>query len=197
MESEEANKFLKNMQFEEQMTMIISGLAGRDFLINPWPDKLLSAIEEIRDNILAAIEDKLSFIRGLLFAMGRRRKIYERCLLQIDDYNRIFLYMDGEKIATFKFGYVEKELDKEELERFFKLTKETGMDICVEVSIPGQEESEFIINKNSSLDSKLAYYLENYDDELRLKKNKDIKIIDVLPVNFIFGKNPKYEEETV
>lgn len=195
MESKEANEILKNMKFEEQMTMIISGLAGRDFLINPWPDKLLSAVEEIRDNILAAIEDKLSFMRGLLFAMGKRKRIYERCLLQIDDYNRIFLYMDGEKISTFKFGYTEKELDKEELERFFKLTKETGMDICVEISIPGQEESEFIINKNSSLDSKLKYYLENYDDELRLKKNKDIKILDVLPVNFIFGKNARIEKE--
>ena len=69
------------------------------------------------------------------------------------------------------------------------------MDICVEVSIPGQEGSEFIINKNVNIENKLKYYLENYDDELKLKKNKDIKIVDVLPVNFVFGQTFEHEEK--
>ena len=42
MESKEANEILKQMRFEEQMTLIISGLAGRDFLINPWPVSFLN-----------------------------------------------------------------------------------------------------------------------------------------------------------
>ena len=78
MESEEANKILKTLEFDKQMTLIISGLAGRDFLITPWPDKLLNAIEEFRDGVLEIIEEKLSFIRGFLFAAGVRKSIYKR-----------------------------------------------------------------------------------------------------------------------
>ena len=37
-------------------------MAGRDFLITPWPDKLFTAIEEFRDRVLEIIEEKLSFI---------------------------------------------------------------------------------------------------------------------------------------
>ena len=195
MKSEEANKILKTLEFDKQIILIVSGLAGRDFLITPWPHKLFTAIEEFRDGVLEIIEEKLSFIRGFLFAAGVRKGIYKRCQLEIDDYNRIFVYFDGEKIGTLKFGYKEKELDKQELERFFRLTKGCGMDICVEVSIPGQEGSEFIINKNVNIENKLKYYLENYDDELKLKKNKDIKIVDVLPVNFVFGQTFEHEKK--
>lgn len=59
-----------------------------------------------------------------------------------------------------------------------------GSDICVEVTIPGQKETEFIINRNKSLANKLEYYCNTYDENLVNKHCKDIKIVSATPIEF-------------
>lgn len=73
---------------------------------------------------------------------------------------------------------------KEELERVFTEAKNKGMDIAVEVTVPGQEETELIINKNSSIDNKLSYYMRSYDDNLNLNANPEVKIVGFQMMNF-------------
>lgn len=73
---------------------------------------------------------------------------------------------------------------KEELERVFTKAKNKGMDIGVEVTVHGQEETELIINKNSSIDNKLSYYMRSYDDDLNLNANPEVKIVGFQMMNF-------------
>lgn len=73
---------------------------------------------------------------------------------------------------------------KEELEKLFAEAKNKGMDIGVEVTVPGQEETELIINKNSSIDNKLSYYMRSYDDDLKLNANPEVKIVGFQMMNF-------------
>lgn len=74
----------------------------------------------------------------------------------------------------------------------------SGNDLKVEVTIPGQEDTEYIINKNKSIENKLKYYCETYDDDLCHKKNPSVKIIGAETI--IYNKeneensyNPKKE----
>lgn len=73
---------------------------------------------------------------------------------------------------------------KEEMEKLFAEAKNKGMDIGVEVTVPGQEETEMIINKNSSIDNKLSYYMRSYDDDLKLNANPEVKIVGFQMMNF-------------
>lgn len=73
---------------------------------------------------------------------------------------------------------------KEEMEKLFAEAKNKGMDIGVEVTVPGQEETELIINKNSSIDNKLSYYMISYDDNLNLNANPEVKIVGFQMMNF-------------
>lgn len=73
---------------------------------------------------------------------------------------------------------------KEEMEKLFAEAKNKGMDIGVEVTVPGQEETELIINKNSSIDNKLSYYMRSYDDNLNLNANPEVKIVGFQMMNF-------------
>lgn len=73
---------------------------------------------------------------------------------------------------------------KEEMEKLFAEAKNKGMDIGVEVTVPGQEETELIINKNSSIDNKLSYYMRSYDDNLNLNANPEVKIVGFKMMNF-------------
>lgn len=73
---------------------------------------------------------------------------------------------------------------KEEMEKLFTEAKNKGMDIGVEVTVPGQEETELIINKNSSIDNKLSYYMRSYDDDLNLNANQEVKIVGFQMMNF-------------
>ena len=73
---------------------------------------------------------------------------------------------------------------KEELERVFMKAKNKGMDIGVEVTVPGQEDTELIINRNSSIDNKLSYYMGAYDDDLNLNANQEVKIVEFQMMNF-------------
>ena len=73
---------------------------------------------------------------------------------------------------------------KEEMEKLCAEAKNKGMDIGVEVAVPGQEETELIINKNSSIDNKLSYYMRSYDDDLNLNANQEVKIVGFQMMNF-------------
>ena len=73
---------------------------------------------------------------------------------------------------------------KEELEKVFTEAKNKGMDIGVEVTVPGQEDTELIINRNSSIDNKLSYYMGAYDDDLNLNANQEVKIVGFQMMNF-------------
>lgn len=82
----------------------------------------------------------------------------------------------------------------EQLEEAFAEAKRNGVCIAVEVTIPGQDESELIINQPKSLDNKLEYYKNTYDENLIHKNCKDIKILSAIPVNFMFQSNQEDEE---
>lgn len=72
----------------------------------------------------------------------------------------------------------------EMLEDIFEEAKRDGADICVEITIPGQDDTEFIINRNKSLDNKLNYYKNAYDKNCIHKNNESIKIVSVTAIEF-------------
>lgn len=74
------------------------------------------------------------------------------------------------------------------LKNIFMEAKNNKCDICVEVTIPGQNDTEYIINKNASIDNKLDYYLNTYDEDLKHKKNKDIMIVNAFAIDFYIGE---------
>ncbi|MBP3463690.1 MAG: hypothetical protein J6K45_04330 [Clostridia bacterium] len=72
----------------------------------------------------------------------------------------------------------------EMLEDIFEEAKRDGADICVEITIPGQDDTEFIINRNKSLDNKLNYYKNAYDKNCIHKSNESIKIVSATAIEF-------------
>ena len=60
-------------------------------------------------------------------------------------------------------------MTKKELTIIFMEAKANKCDVCVEVTIPGQEDTEYIVNKNRSIDNKLDYYFQTYDDNSYIK----------------------------
>lgn len=74
-------------------------------------------------------------------------------------------------------------MDFKELERIFLEAKKEGKGVAVEVTIPGQNDTEFIINKNESIDNKLNYYNKTYSNELIHKHCNNIKIISAFAVD--------------
>ena len=66
---------------------------------------------------------------------------------------------------------------KEDLEKIFKIARETGRDVCIELTVPTREASEFIVILNDNLDYKLDYYMKNYNDNLELERFTEIKIL--------------------
>ena len=91
-----------------------------------------------------------------------------------------------------------EELNKEELKKFFLDMKKEGLDIGIKLKMPNQKEiiqtteeliqkePEIILNYNSSIDAKLKYYLDTYDDNLVHKNNPEIKIIDMIGTKIPF-----------
>lgn len=66
----------------------------------------------------------------------------------------------------------------QELEKIFnEAIKEKAQSVCVEVTIPFQRDTEFIINKNKSIRNKLNYYKKIYGEDLVHTKNEHIKIV--------------------
>lgn len=78
-------------------------------------------------------------------------------------------------------------MTKEQLINIFMEAKRNKCDICVELTIPGQNDTEFIVNKNKSIENKLKYYLETYDDELKHSRNNNIRIINAFAIDFYLG----------
>lgn len=79
-----------------------------------------------------------------------------------------------------------EKLTKEELKSFFLNMKKEGLDIAIKLKMPGQTEPEIIMNYNSSIDAKLEYYMNTYDENLVHKNNSEIQIIDVIGTSIPF-----------
>lgn len=79
-----------------------------------------------------------------------------------------------------------EKLTKEELKSFFLNMKKEGLDVAIKLKMPNQIEPEIIMNYNSSIDTKLEYYLSTYDDNLIHKNNSEIQIIDVIGTKIPF-----------
>ncbi len=78
------------------------------------------------------------------------------------------------------------KLTKEELISFFNVVKKQGNDIVIKLKMPNQTEPEIIMNYNSSIDVKLEYYKNTYDENLVHKNCKDIEIVDMLATKIPF-----------
>ncbi len=75
-------------------------------------------------------------------------------------------------------------MKKENLISIFDTAKETKMDIAIEVTIPGQNTTEVIVNRYENLDNKLEFYKKAYDDDCVHCMNKEVRIVDAWCVNF-------------
>lgn len=65
-----------------------------------------------------------------------------------------------------------------ELEAIFEEAKKNrAQTIAVEITIPGQRDTEFIINQNRSFRNKLNYYKRTYNDDLVHNKVPSIRIV--------------------
>lgn len=71
------------------------------------------------------------------------------------------------------------KMDKQDLINMAELAKEKNLCLIIEVTIPGQEETEAIINRPSSIDNKLKYYLGAYNDQLVHKLNPAIRMVQL------------------
>lgn len=79
---------------------------------------------------------------------------------------------------------MENRLTHEDLKNMAELAKEKNLCLIVEVTIPGQEETEAIINRPSSIDNKLKYYLGAYNDQLVHKLNPAIRMVQLSAADF-------------
>ena len=66
-----------------------------------------------------------------------------------------------------------------------KEIKENGNMLGIKVTIPNQDETELIINNNSSIDNKIDYYCKAYDENLVHSMNDKIKIVDIQEIKHI------------
>lgn len=81
---------------------------------------------------------------------------------------------------------MQDKLNKQELKEFFLNMKKEGLDVGIKLKMPNQKEPEIIMNYNSSIDTKLEYYMNTYDDNLVHKNNPEIQIIDVIGTQIPF-----------
>ena len=82
-------------------------------------------------------------------------------------------------------------MKKENLIAIFETAKETNMDIAVEITIPGQETTEVIINRAENLDNKLSFYKKAYDENCVHCMNKEVRIVDAWCVYFFESYDKK------
>ena len=78
---------------------------------------------------------------------------------------------------------MDNRLTYEDLKNMAELAKQKNLCLAVEVTIPGQEETEIIINRPSSIDNKLKYYLGVYDVNLCHRMNSAIKMVQLSAVD--------------
>lgn len=79
-------------------------------------------------------------------------------------------------------------MTREDLIRMFNTAKENKTDVYVAVTIPGQDDVEYIVNKHRSLDNKLEYYCKAYDENCTHCMNDKIKIVDAGCIDFYMGE---------
>ncbi len=84
-------------------------------------------------------------------------------------------------------------LTKQDLIKMAELAKAKNICLFVEVTIPGQEETEVIVNRPSSVDNKVKYYLETYNDDLTHKHNPKIKIVQISAGDFEYELFDSYK----
>lgn len=60
---------------------------------------------------------------------------------------------------------------------FNEALKSHAQSVAVEVTIPGQRDTEFIVNKYKSIQNKLNYYKRTYDEKLIHKRNPRVRIV--------------------
>jgi hypothetical protein len=69
-------------------------------------------------------------------------------------------------------------MSMQDLIHIFGMAKENNSNVCIELTVPGREATEFIITVNDNLDYKLKYYKENYNNNLILNRCEAIKIVN-------------------
>lgn len=79
-------------------------------------------------------------------------------------------------------------MSREELKAIFQQAKESKLDVYVAVTIPGQDDVEYIVNKNKSLDNKLEYYCKAYDENGVHCMNDRIRMVKVGTIDFYMGE---------
>lgn len=50
--------------------------------------------------------------------------------------------------------------------------------VAVAIELPNTDAPEVIINPPENLENKLRYYIEAYDDHMKLKANPEVRIVD-------------------
>lgn len=71
-------------------------------------------------------------------------------------------------------------MNKDNLRKVFKMARERKAPyIFVEVSIPGCDVGEMIINKRENFDFKENFYVNTYNDRLEHKHNNKVKIVGI------------------
>lgn len=75
-------------------------------------------------------------------------------------------------------------MNRQDLIDVFNKAKANELCVCVEVTIPNQEDTEYIINKPKSIENKLAYYLKAYDENLVHCMNDKIRIVNATQIHF-------------
>lgn len=79
-------------------------------------------------------------------------------------------------------------MSRDELKKIFARAKEENTDVYVAVTIPGQDDVEYIVNKNKSLDNKLEYYCKAYDENCVHAMNNQIRIVKAGLIDFYMGE---------
>lgn len=79
-------------------------------------------------------------------------------------------------------------MNKVEFMEIVEEIKKNKQDLCVAVTIPGQKDIEYIINKNKSIENKAKYYFQTYDDNLKHCMNDRIQIVQVFGIDFYTGE---------
>lgn len=75
-------------------------------------------------------------------------------------------------------------MNREQLITVFNEAKENKNDIAVEITIPGQETTEVIINRHENLDNKLTFYTKAYDEDCIHCMNKEVRIVTAYCIDF-------------
>lgn len=79
-------------------------------------------------------------------------------------------------------------MTREELKKVFAQAKDSKLDVYVAVTIPGQDDVEYIVNKHRSLDNKLEYYCKAYDENCVHCMNDKIRIVKAGWIDFYMGE---------